>query len=414
MAEASVASGRLDALVAHREMILIGDPGNPVAEVSISSRPRVVIVVDHPAQHFIESYRCVAESTQVDSSILYWTENAEGHYDKEFGQKIRWDMDLLSGYRWYRPEGTNSVRRVASFIRLIQTLRPQVVVCFGWGTLIARLAILWSVVNRTHLLFFGDATWQHHESTGGRSALRRILLQTAFRLAAGALSTGTFNREFYIHLGMHPEHVFESVYPIDLASYSAARNKRGGKARGTTTVGFAGKLIPRKGVDELLRALGMVSHDERWEARIVGDGPDRERLQALSHTLGIARRVHFAGFRNVSEMPAELAGMDILVVPSTRDMRVLVATEAMATGAAVIVSSNTAVWGRGDIVEDGVTGMVYRSGRPDELAKIIEELINNPTARAALQAAATQRAMGQSPEAFTKGLERAVAAVLRG
>lgn len=377
------------------------------------SVPRVLLVLDHPAQYFIESFRSAAGSTQVDAAVLYWTENKEGHYDQEFGRNIRWDKDLLSGYRWYRPEGTNHVRRVTSFLRLIRALRPQVVVCFGWGTLVARLAILWSFVSRTQLLFYGDTTWQHHESTGWRAVLRSVLLQTAFRFAAGALSTGTFNREFYIHLGMHPKHVFESVWPIDLATYSAARKRRRDKAGEATTIGFAGKLIPRKGADELLRALGMVSHDDRWEARIVGDGPDRDRLEALSRSLGIAERVHFIGFRNLSAMPDELAGLDILVVPSTRDMRVLVATEAMATGAAVIVSSNTAVWGRGDLVEDGVTGRVYPSGRPDELAKIIEELINDPTAKAALQAAAAQRAMGQSPEAFTKGLERAVTAVLR-
>src|ERR1039458_1928009 len=144
-------------------------------------------------------------------------------------------------------------------------------------------------------------------------------------MAAGALSTGTFNREFYILHGMHPSRVVDSVCPIDVDSYSTARtvSEPTDARKNGVEIGFAGKLIPRKGVAELLHALARASDDGRWNARIIGDGPERNRLAKLSSELGIVDRVRFIGFRNTSEMPHELASCDIVVVPSLLDMRVL-------------------------------------------------------------------------------------------
>jgi phosphatidylinositol alpha-mannosyltransferase len=101
-------------------------------------------------------------------------------------------------------------------------------------------------------------------------------------------------------------------------------------------------------------------------------------------------------------------------MPSRRENRGLVAVEAMAAGAAVVVSSNTGVWGRGDVLENGVAGRVYRSGDPTHLASVLRELIADPDHRTTIQAAGAERALGQGPDAFVAGLERAVAVFGRG
>jgi glycosyltransferase involved in cell wall biosynthesis len=372
--------------------------------------PRVVFVLEKPVQHFAESFRFAARSHRYQVSVIYWIDNKGGRFDQGFGRHVSWDADLVSGYSWQEATGSIGLTKAASFALLLQALHPNIIVCFGWATVIARLGIIWSVLSGTPFLLFGDSTWQHSENPG-RRWLRKPVLRTVFRLAAGALSTGTFNREFYIHLGMRPSRVFDSVYPIDVEPYAQARGQRLVKNTGPTIIGFAGKLIPRKGVDELVRALGHLSRNQNWQARIIGEGQERQRLEALSQSLGIGDRVEFAGFRNTSEMPAELASCDIVVVPSRFDLRVVVAAEAMATGAAVVVSSKTAVWGRGDLIEDGVSGRVYLSGDASELAKILEELIKDPVARAALQREGARRASGQGPEAFSRGLEQALTAL---
>jgi len=371
--------------------------------------PHIVVAVNQPIQHFAASFRCASRSTRVRVSVLYWASNSDGQYDPEFGRHVNWDVDLLSDYRWLQAKGADPISRTASFVASLRALKPDVVVCFGWASAAARLAIPWCLLTRTPLFFYGDTSWQN-SSTGPRQWLRRLLLRYAFHFAEGALSSGAFNREFYIHLGMHPERIVDSVYPIDVASYAAARDP--GQARqDKRVIGFAGKLISRKGVDELLRALQLLAHDGTWAARIIGDGDEREGLQELCDSLGIGARVDFRGFRNTSEMPAELAACDIVVVPSRQDNRGMIAAEAMAAGAAVVVSSKTGVWGRGDLVEDGVTGRVYRSGDPTELAAIMGYLLRTPDALESLQRQGARRAAEHGPDAFTAALERAALTV---
>ena len=385
--------------------------------VNEPTKPRVLMVLEHPVQHFSESFRLAADSTEMDVSVLYWSDDSDGRSDPDFGMHISWDVDLHSGYPWRKVEGGSFGQRVANFRRTMREFTPDVVICFGWGTAVARLTIAWCALTRTPLVFFGDTTWQFASETGGRvrSVVRSLILRGLFRIAAGALSTGTFNREFYILHGLYPDRIFDCVYPTDVSAFARERKNRAGRAsEASVTIGFAGKLIPRKGVDELLQALGSLATDGAWQARIVGEGIERQRLEELASSLRIADRVDFVGFRNTSQMPVEFAGCDIVVMPSRRENRGLVAVEAMAAGAAVVVSSNTGVWGRGDVLENGVAGRVYRSGDPTHLASVLRELIADPDNRTTIQAAGAERALGQGPDAFVAGLERAVAVFGRG
>lgn len=69
----------------------------------------------------------------------------------------------------------------------------------------------------------------------------------------GALSTGTFNREFYIRYGMNPRCIWPGVCPADTDLFEAACVSNGHSVGNPgLRIGFAGKLIASKGVDELL------------------------------------------------------------------------------------------------------------------------------------------------------------------
>ena len=391
-------------------MIGIDPSLDDARHVSTEAVPHVVIAVNQPIQHFSASFRAASQSARLRLSVNYWEDTAGGQFDPEFGRHVTWDADLLSGYHSVNAHGAGSASRALSFLRSMRSLVPDLVVCFGWASAAARLTIPWCLLTRTPFLFYGDTSWQH-DSTGFRAWLRHRMLRVAFRLASGALSSGAFNREFYIRLGMHPARIFDSVYPIDVDSYAAARHTH--PHRGQIMIGFAGKLIARKGVDELLRALAVLSDDSSWNARIIGEGEERESLVELSLALGISSRVEFRGFRNASEMPAELAECDIVVVPSTRDNRGMIAAEAMAAGAAVIVSSNTGVWGRGDLIQEGRTGRVYRSGDHAELASVLGQLLGDAGLRESLRREGALRAAEHGPDAFRTALELATATIRR-
>lgn len=375
------------------------------------ARRRIAIVLDHPVQHFSPAFRELESSAVLEPTVLYWSTGESGFHDPGFGQDIRWDIDLLSGYRWWAPSRRASrTAALLATVRRLERANPRLVLCFGWATPTARLAIVWGLARGRPVLLYGDSSWQYEQ--GGIAGLARAgLLGLLFRRVAGALSTGTFNREFYIRHHMHPTRISPGVYPADIDLYAAARRRTGDENDHALVIGFAGKLIPRKGAHELLAALALFPPGG-WEAFIFGEGSERPQLEALARELRIADHVTFAGFRNQSDMPGCLASCDIVVVPSTVDMRVLVVVEAMAAGAAVIVSSNTAVWGSGDLIEHGETGLVYRSGDPGDLAGCLRSLIADRGRLRSLADAAAARIDEFGPRAFRTHLEAAVAAHL--
>ena len=372
----------------------------------IRGRIGVALVMDHPAQQFTRGLQLLAAEPDVKAQVYYWSAAQQVH-DAEFDRLISWDTDLLGGYAWAAaPPGRSLFRRLRWLISQLRQARPDVLVCYGWASPIARMSIIYCMLTGSRLLLYGDSTWQH--SSGGRHrVLRSAALRILMRLCAGAVSTGTFNREFYIRHGMDPYRIRPGICPADTESFGSARAGRteAPAASGEPLrIGFAGKLVQRKGVDELLRASALLPRAGNWSVSVIGDGPLMPELRALAGQLGIGDRVTFHGFANTSEMPRLLASFDVVVVPSQRDMRALISIEAMAAGAAIIVSDATAVWGQGDLVEHGVTGLVYPSGNPAALARELSCLLEDRVLLSGLRSRGTERAGGYGPDAFARTL----------
>ncbi|MBC8868953.1 MAG: glycosyltransferase [Planctomycetes bacterium] len=132
---------------------------------------------------------------------------------------------------------------------------------------------------------------------------------------------------------------------INLDQYpaaSAADMTQFGVPADRQVVVFVGRLHAQKGVDWLLRvAPRLLTQLPTHDLLLVGDGPDRKTLQDLVGTLGIADRVHFAGWR--PDVPQILAASSMLVLPSRWEGMPNVVLEAMATGLPVVSTRSAGV-----------------------------------------------------------------------
>jgi glycosyltransferase involved in cell wall biosynthesis len=155
-------------------------------------------------------------------------------------------------------------------------------------------------------------------------------------------------------------------------------------------VGYAGRLVRDKGVDLLLRAAAELRPE--IHLRIVGGGPEAGVLHRLAEALGLSARVTWRPLVPSVQMPAELAQLDCLVLPSrTRPNwkeqfgRVLI--EAMACGVPVIGAES------GEIPNViGEAGWLFPEGDAPALAARLRQLWQQPEARASLGALGRQRA----------------------
>lgn len=105
---------------------------------------------------------------------------------------------------------------------------------------------------------------------------------------------------------------------------------------------YAGRLIPEKHVDLLLQALTLVKAERPGVcAAVIGEGPERDRLQQLARSLGLGESVHFVPFLpSPRDIFSRMKGCRVFVLPSSREGFGMVLLEALACGTPVVTTSS--------------------------------------------------------------------------
>jgi len=120
---------------------------------------------------------------------------------------------------------------------------------------------------------------------------------------------------------------------------------------------------PVKRVVDVVKVFALVARELPAQLFLVGDGPDRSEAEWLAHDLHINDRVHFMGKQErVNEL---LPLADLLLMPSELESFGLVALEAMACK---VPSISTRVGGVAEVIDDGVTGLLYSVGDVENMA----------------------------------------------
>ncbi len=132
-----------------------------------------------------------------------------------------------------------------------------------------------------------------------------------------------------------------------------------------------GSLIPRKGMDHVIKALARAANSEQLHLSIVGTGPEASSLQQLVADLTLQDKVVFTGQLKPSDIPAVLADADIFVLASHSEGRPNVILEAMASGLPVVASD---IEGTNELVRHNENGLLFPDGDIEELARHLETL----------------------------------------
>jgi glycosyltransferase involved in cell wall biosynthesis len=139
-------------------------------------------------------------------------------------------------------------------------------------------------------------------------------------------------------------------------------------------VGTVARLIPSKGIATLLEAVSLIAKIlPRLHLVVVGDGPERSKLEQYSKRLGLASKVHFLGWRD--DIPGLMAGWDCFTLPSFSEGFNLSVLEAKASRLPVVVSDLPALR---EAVVPGKGGLVVRPGNAPELAAALLHVLKDP------------------------------------
>ena len=163
--------------------------------------------------------------------------------------------------------------------------------------------------------------------------------------------------------------------------------------KGSALAVSVGNLVPLKGHDLAISAASQIPGLDLW---IVGGGPERSRLEALAHKLGVADRVRFLGVVPYERMPAVYSAADVLVLASQREGWPNVLLEAMACGARVVTTEVSDV---AEIITEPAAGTWVSERSVPALTQAIRQVLATQSSRDATRS----HARGFSWEATTRG-----------
>lgn len=228
-----------------------------------------------------------------------------------------------------------------------------------------------------------------------RSTLRKRTARAIVGDACGIVATSAWTVELTTELvreaGIRrPPPIAEIPLGADPQHFSPSRDtgrvrKRLGLGTSPLLVTVA-RLVPHKGQDIAIRALASLQAEfPSLMYLLVGEGPDRDRLTALAHELGVGKAVVFAGRLHDDEVAEAYATATIYVGPSRVDRHLdaegfgISFVEASASGVPVVAGRTAGV---SSAVIDGVTGLLVSPDDPAPVADAIGTLLRDPSLRA--------------------------------
>lgn len=212
-------------------------------------------------------------------------------------------------------------------------------------------------------------------------ALRRLFDRTAIiHVVAAAVGDAV------VALGADPERVRVVRPAVDLDRWQLRTPVA---HDGPLRLVSVGRLVPAKGLDDLLAAVAILRDGGAdLTLTVIGDGPHRDPLRLRIARSGLDGAVQLVGSRTPDEVAAALAEAHLLISPSWSEGINNGVLEAMARGVPVV---STEVGGMGEVITDGVDGWLVGAGRPDLLARAIERALEDPDQVAAVVANARAR-----------------------
>ena len=252
----------------------------------------------------------------------------------------------------------------------------------------------------------------HHADILGRGMLGALVVQLYRRVARKAdllllMSMNTFESSVDLagvaaKIRVVPHAVEPGLFPASPGELLKAAEIRARLAGSRPTLVFAGRLVPYKGLDVLVRAAPRLGD---LRVLVIGTGPERASLEAQALALGVSEKFVFLGNVPESDKNATLRAGDVFVFPSTTAAEAfgIAQVEAQLCGLPVVTSLLPT--GVTDVTRDGVTGLCVPPQDADALARAINRLMADAPLRQKFGNAGLARAHANYvPEAVRRKL----------
>jgi glycosyltransferase involved in cell wall biosynthesis len=374
---------------------------------------RLVILAEIIAPYRIPVFNALAQQQEIDLQVVFLAENDPSLRQwLVYKDEIRFSYAVLPSWgvrigrhKFLLNRGLNAALRRAS---------PDVILCGGYNYPASWQAMLWARRNHVALLLWVESTAQ---DLRGNHALIESLKTRFMRNCDAFVVPGKSSFEYLRNYDAPEENIFTAPNAVDIerfARLSEAVRKDAARHRQVLHLParfflFVGRLVPEKGVFDLVHSYGTLAAKLRTEVGLVfvGDGMARSELSRQAAAV-VPGSIRVLGFAQRDQLASYYALGEALVFPTHTDPWGLVVNEAMACGLPII--STEAAGCTADLVEDGWNGRVVRVGDVSQLASAMQELAGDGNLRSLMSQRSRERILRYSPEACAAGIAQAVVA----
>jgi len=371
---------------------------------------KTVILTEIIAPYRIPVFNALAKHEAIDLTVIFLSETHPTlRLWRVYKDEIRFSYEVLPSWRFCI--GPSDFVLNAGLSASLKKFSPETLICGGYNHAASWQALMWA--RRRGVRF---ALWSESNAQDARTLRKPVeSLKTCFvKRCDGFVVPGKSAFEYLRSLGAPAARISIAPNAVDNTFFAAQAEKvKRNPAAFREKFGlprrfilFVGRLVPEKGVFDLLQAYAKLERGLRSEVGLVfaGDGASREKLAQQAKRIGPGT-VCFPGFAQREDLAGLYALAETLVLPTHSDPWGLVVNEAMACGLPIIVSSVAGC--SADLVEDGWNGYVVPPCDAEKLSVAINSLVGQPELKLRMSTHSSERIRNYSPEACADGLAAA-------
>jgi glycosyltransferase involved in cell wall biosynthesis len=371
---------------------------------------RLVVLSEIIAPYRIPVFNALARQEGIDLHVIFLAES-----DPELRDWLVYKNELSFSYQvlpsWRRRFSGHNILLNRGLKKAFQRAAPDVILCGGYNYVASWQAMRWARRNRVPFILWVESTNQDLRS-GHR--LIEFLKRKFMQSCSAFVVPGKSSRQYVLSYGISKDDIFTAPNAVDTEFFAeraaAVRQDDATRRQALGLPGrfflFVGRLVPEKGVFDLLEAYGKLTPEVRAAIGLVlvGDGVAHAELVRRASLIEPGS-IQCAGFIQREQLASYYALAEVFVFPSHTDTWGLVVNEAMACGLPVI--SSDAAGCTEDLVQDRWNGRVVGRGNVTQIAAAMEELARDSAVRAQMGNHSKERILGYSPEACAAGISRA-------
>ncbi|HKN32924.1 MAG TPA: glycosyltransferase family 4 protein [Terriglobales bacterium] len=371
-------------------------------------RRRLAILTEIISPYRIPVFNALAKRGDIDLHVIFLAETDPSVREwRVYKDEIQFCYEVLPSFR--RRLLRYNVLLNWNLKRALRRADPQVVLCGGYSYIASWQAGCWARRHELPLLLWIESN-AHDQRR--RYVLIEYVKRRFLNRCDGFVVPGRASADYLKSFRIPEEVIFTAPNAVDtqfFACKSAAVRKEQVQAAHKLPGRFflyVGRLVPEKGVFDLLQAYATLAPKLRAEMGLVfvGSGITEDELKARARCIDPGC-IRFPGFVHREELADFYALADILVFPTHTDPWGLVVNEAMACGLPVISTSVAGCCT--DLVIDGWNGRVVPPRDVSQLAYAMQSLACDGELRLKMGEHSKKRICAYSPEACADGLARA-------